>query len=65
MYSQKDLGYELNIGDIIKIGRFKIKVRKLNLKNKKNNKKDKNEKVTLIINDNEFNNGNKICRICF
>ena len=38
-------GYELNEGDIIKIGRFKIKVRKIKLNNKIDIKeKDENEK---------------------
>lgn len=68
-YSEKDLGYELNIGDIIKVGRFKMKVRKINLKykNRNLNKNEKDEKITLIINDNDFNNNNesKVCRICF
>ena len=47
-------GYELNEGDIIKIGRFKIKVRKINLINKiqlkvkEENSKEKSENISII-----------------
>lgn len=45
-------GYELNEGDIIKIGRFKIKVRRINLNNKVFNNDINNENSENIKNDN-------------
>ena len=65
-------GYELNEGEIIKIGRFKIKVRKINLNNKSKQKikeedlKEKSESISIIKeeeakskNSNKFSNKNK------
>lgn len=55
-------GYELNEGDIIKIGRFKIKVRKIHLIEKQlneenNDKKDKSENSKINIEkNNEYKN---------
>ena len=45
-------GYELNEGDIIKIGRFKIKVRRINLNNKDFNNDINNNNSENIKNDN-------------
>ena len=64
-------GYELNEGDIIKIGRFKIKVRKINLINKiqleekDDNSKENSENISIIKDEgakskNSKNNNNKL-----
>ena len=60
-------GYELSEGDIIKIGRFKIKVRRINLINKiqtklkEENSKEKSENISIIKEEepNIKNNNNK------
>ena len=47
-------GYELNEGDIIKIGRYKIKVRKINFSNKNINNDLKNESLNSRDDKNEI-----------
>ena len=65
--SNNSLGYEITQGDIIKIGRYKFKIRKISLKN--NNINNIND-IKIGINDNNYNKVDKKeeekqCKICF
>ena len=58
IYQQtNNLGFKLNKGDVIKIGRYKFKIRAINFINKKD---INNNNI-----NNNINNNNNSCRICF
>ena len=58
IYQQtNNLGFKLNKGDVIKIGRYKFKIRAINFIN---NKDINNNNI-----NNNINNNNNSCRICF
>jgi pSer/pThr/pTyr-binding forkhead associated (FHA) protein len=60
IYQQtNNLGFQLNKGDIIKIGRYRFKIRAINFVNNLNKENINN------LNNNINNNNNNLCRICF
>ena len=76
--NNNNIKYNLSVGDVIKIGRIEIKIKKINIennqkniynnfitksKNQKNIKKNNNN-INNIKNNNEENK-KKFCRICF
>ena len=77
--NNNNIKYNLSVGDVIKIGRIEIKIKKINIennqkniynnfitksKNQKNIKKNNNNIINNIKNNNEENK-KKFCRICF
>ncbi len=77
--NNNNIKYNLSVGDVIKIGRIEIKIKKINIennqkniynnfitksKNQKNIKKNNNNNINNIKNNNEENK-KKFCRICF
>ena len=73
--NENNIKYNLSVGDVIKIGRIELKVKKINIENNQKNifniflNKSKNQNnLKHEINNNNINNNNnkkRICRICF
>ena len=76
--NNNNIKYNLSVGDVIKIGRIELKIKKINIENNQKNiynnfiNKTKNQKNIIKINNisnikniNNEENKKKFCRICF